>query len=156
MRPGGRPPRRASFPQVKATAEAARRFLVARHFLEPARSLEGGHAAVLEVFRRLGSIQFDPIAVAGRNHDLVLHARVAGYEPAWCDVLYEGREIFEATNKALSFILTSEFPWFRHVMGRKGPRFHREVIAENAAVAERGLERIRGAGPRSSLDSQRG
>ena len=32
--------------------------------------------------RRLGSIQFDPIAVAGRNHDLVLHARVAGYEPA--------------------------------------------------------------------------
>jgi uncharacterized protein len=34
---------------------------------------------VLEVFRRLGSIQFDPLSVAGRNHDLVLHARVAGY-----------------------------------------------------------------------------
>jgi uncharacterized protein YcaQ len=32
---------------------------------------------VLEVFRRLGSIQFDPIAVAGRSHDLVLHARAA-------------------------------------------------------------------------------
>ena len=62
---------------------------------------------------RLGSIQLDPIAVAGRNHDLVLHARVAGYEPAWCDVLYERREIFEATNKALSFVPTSEFPWFR-------------------------------------------
>ena len=70
---------------------------------------------MLEVFRRLGSIQFDPIAVAGRNHDLVLHARVAGYEPAWCDVLYERREIFETTNKALSFVPTSEFPWFRHV-----------------------------------------
>ena len=76
---------------------------------------------MLEVFRKFGSIQFDPIAVAGRNHDLVLHARVAGYEPAWCDVLYERREIFEATNKALSFVPTSEFPWFRHVMGRKGP-----------------------------------
>ena len=65
---------------------------------------------MLEVFRRLGSIQFDPIAVAGRNHDLVLHARVADYEPAWCDVLYERREIFETTNKALSFVPTSEFP----------------------------------------------
>src|SRR5436305_244878 len=155
MRPGGPPPRRASFPQVKATAEAARRFLVARHFLAPARSLAGGVDAVLEVFRKLGSIQFDPIAVAGRNHDLVLHARVAGYEPAWCDVLYERREIFEATNKALSFVPTSEFPWFRHVMGRKGPRFHAAALAENAEVAERVLERIRAEGPLSSLDFER-
>jgi uncharacterized protein YcaQ len=110
---------------------------------------------VLEVFGRLGSIQFDPIAVAGRNHDLVLHARVAGYEPAWCDVLYERREIFEATNKALSFVPTSEFPWFRHVMGRKGPRFHNAALAENATVAERVLERIRVEGPLSSLDFER-
>jgi len=32
--------------EVKVTAEAARRFLVARHFLTPARSLEGGPEAV--------------------------------------------------------------------------------------------------------------
>jgi uncharacterized protein len=140
---------------VKVTAEAARRFLVARHFLAPARTLAGGPDGVLEVFRRFGSIQFDPIAVAGRNHDLVLHARVAGYEPAWCDVLYERGEIFEATNKALSFVPASEFPWFRHVMGRKGPRFHNAALADNAAVAERVLERIRAEGPLSSLDFER-
>jgi uncharacterized protein YcaQ len=140
---------------MKVTAEAARRFLVARHFLSPARSLAGGRKAVLQVFRKFGSIQFDPIAVAGRNHDLVLHARVAGYEPAWCDVLYERREIFEASNKALSFVPTSEFPWFRHAMGRKGPRFHGAALAENAAVAERVLERIRAEGPLSSLDFER-
>jgi uncharacterized protein YcaQ len=104
--------------------------------------------------RKLGSIQFDPIAVVGRSHDLVLHARVAGYEPTWCDVLYERREIFEATNKALSLVPTSEFPWFRHVMGRKGPRFHAAVLADNAAVAERVLERIRAQGPLSSHDFQ--
>ena len=63
---------------MKASAEAARRFLVARHFLAPARSVAGGLDGVLEVFRKFGSIQFDPIAVACRNHDLVLHARVAG------------------------------------------------------------------------------
>jgi len=140
---------------MKVTAEAARRFFVARHFLAPARSLAGGLDGVLEVFRRFGSIQFDPVAVAGRNHDLVLHARVAGYEPAWCEVLYERREIFEATNKALSFVPTSELPWFRHVWGRKGPRFHAAALAENAAVAERVLERIRLEGPLSSLDFER-
>jgi uncharacterized protein YcaQ len=140
---------------VKVTAGAARRFLVARHFLAPARSLERGLDAVVEVFRKFGSIQFDPIAVAGRNHDLVLHARVAGYEPAWCDLLYERREIFEATNKAMSFVPTSEFPWFRHVMGRKGPKFHSQALADNPAVAERVLERIRLDGPLSSADFER-
>jgi uncharacterized protein len=137
---------------MKVTADAARRFLFARQFLAPARSVEGGPKAVLEVLGRFGSIQFDPIAVAGRNHDLVLHARVAEYDPAWCDALYERREIFEATNKALSFVPTSEFPWFRHVMGRKGPRFHNAILAENAAAAERVLERIRVEGALSTRD----
>jgi uncharacterized protein len=139
---------------VKVTAEAARRFLVARHALAPARSLEGGPDAVLEVFRRWGSIQFDPLAVAGRSHDLVLHARVAEYDPAWCDLLYERREIFEAFNKGLSLVATGEYPWFRGTLSRNASR----VLSDNADVAERVLERIRTEGPMSSLDfeSERG
>jgi uncharacterized protein YcaQ len=126
---------------VQVTRDAARRFLVARHFLAPARAVPGGADCV--------------VAVAGRNHDLILHARVAGYDPAWCDALYERRAIFEATNKALSFVPTEEFPWFRHVWGRKGPRFHAEALAANAEVAEQVLERIRAEGPLSSADFER-
>jgi uncharacterized protein len=136
---------------MKVSAEAARRFLVARHLLAPARSLEGGPDAVLEVFNRLGSIQFDPLSVAGRNHDLVLHARVADYDPSWCDLLYERREVFEAYNKGLSLVSTSEFPWFRGTLSRQSPR----VLAENTDVAERVLERIRADGPLSALDFER-
>lgn len=136
---------------MKVTAEAARRFLVARQLLAPARSLEGGPKAVLGVFRRLGSLQYDPIAVAGRSHDLVLHARVAGYDPAWCEALYERREIFEAFNKGLSFVPTSEFPWFRGNLGRRSQR----TVTENAEVADRVLERIRAEGPLSSSDFER-
>ncbi len=141
----------ASLPPLSVTAEAARRFLVARHTLAPARSLERGPDAVLDVFRRLGSIQFDPLAVAGRSHDLVLHARVADYDPAWCDLLFERREIFEAFNKGLSFVPATEFPWFRGTLSRNAPR----IIAENADVAERVLERIRAEGPLSALDFER-
>src|SRR5918997_4952085 len=112
---------------MRVSAKAARRFLVARHLLAPARSLEGGRDGVLEVFRRFGSIQFDPIDVAGRTHDLMLHARVADYDPAWTDELYERREIFEAYNKGLSFVPASEFPWFRAPMRGSPPR----VLAEN-------------------------
>jgi uncharacterized protein YcaQ len=136
---------------VKVPADAARRFLVARQLLAPARSLEGGPDAVLEVFRRLGSVQFDPLAVAGRNHDLVLHARVSDYDPAWCDLLYERREIFEAYNKGLSFVPTSEFAWFRGNLSRSAPK----TLDENPEVATRVLERIRAEGPMSSLDFER-
>jgi uncharacterized protein len=136
---------------VHVSAEAARRFLVARHLLAPARSLEGGRDAVLEIFSRLGSIQFDPIAVAGRNHDLVLNARVADYDPTWCDALYERREIFEAYNKGLSLVPTRDFPFFRTTVWAEPPR----VLADNADVAERVLERIRAEGPLSSLDFER-
>ena len=130
------------------TAEAARRFLVARQFLAPARSLEGGRKAVLEVIHKLGSIQFDPLAVAGRNHDLVLHARIADYDPRWCDVLFERRELLEAYNKGLSFVPAGEFPWFRGVPSGRSAR----LLAEHADVAERVLERIREEGPLSALD----
>ena len=136
---------------MKVTAEAARHFLVARHALAPARSLEAGPAGVLEVFRRFGSIQFDPIAVAGRTHDLVLHARVADYDPAWCDGLYERREIFEAYNKGLSFVLVEDYPWFRGRLSRRWA----EIIDENSDVAEQVLERIRVEGAMSSLDFER-
>ena len=107
---------------------------------------------MLEVVRRFGSVQFDPLAVAGRNHDLVLHARVADYDPAWCDLLYERRDVFEAFNKGLSLVPMSDVPWFRVPWREGAPR----VLAENAEVAERVLERIRSEGPLSALDFERG
>jgi uncharacterized protein YcaQ len=119
--------------------------------LAPARSLEGGPDAVLAVFTRLGSIQFDPLAVAGRSHDLVLHARVAGYEPAWCDLLYERREIFEAYNKGLSFVQVGELPWFRGRLSRNW----QHVIDEHPDVAEQVLERIGAEGQLSVHDFER-
>ena len=106
---------------------------------------------MLEHLRRFGSIQYDPIAVAGRSHDIVLHARIADYDPTWCDLLYERRELFEAVNKGLSFILTSDYPWFRGTSSSRS----RQVLAENADAAERVLERLRADGPLSALDFER-
>jgi len=64
------------------------------------------------VFDRLGSVQFDPIDVAGRNHDLVLLSRVAGYRRETTErLLYEERWIYETYNKGLSLVPTAELPW---------------------------------------------
>jgi uncharacterized protein YcaQ len=142
---------------VEVSAETARRFLAARHLLSPPRSVGGGAEAVLEVFRRLGSIQFDPLSVAGRNHDLVLHARVADYDPAWCEeLLYVRRALFEAYNKGLSLLPTSELPWYSVSWRLSGPRLRQGILAENADVATKVIERIRAEGPLSTLDFERG
>src|SRR4051794_23709765 len=94
--------------------ETARRYLAIRQFLTPPRSLPPGRDGILAVFDRLGSIQFDPIEIAGRNHDLVLLARVAGYRREMTDrLLYKERVLFETYNKGLSLVPTADLPWYR-------------------------------------------
>jgi len=83
----------------------ARRYLVLHHLLAPPRSLPPGEDSVRCVFDRLGSLQFDPIDVAGRNHDLVLLARIGGYRREMTErLLYEERSVYETYNKGLSLV----------------------------------------------------
>jgi len=97
---------------LKLNAADARRFLVARHALSPARAL----GSVLEVFDRLGCVQVDPLAATGmRNHDLVLAARVADYRPAQLDELLYGprRRLIEVYNKSLCIVPIDELDHHR-------------------------------------------
>jgi uncharacterized protein len=145
-RPAGAAPRTVS-------REVARRYLAIHHFLAPPRSLPPGRDGVLAVFDRFGSIQFDPIEVAGRNHDLVLLARVAGYRREVTErLLYEERSLFETYNKGLSLVPTSELPWHRITWDRARARHEAAAFEEHAALVDELLERIRTTGPMSSTD----
>jgi uncharacterized protein YcaQ len=138
------------------SAATARRFLVLRHLLAPPRSLPPTTAGVLAVVERLGSLQFDPLEVAGRNHDLVLQARVSGYRRELCDeLLYGRRELFETYNKSLNLLPARELPYYRiswrhGLEGRGG-----ELVASQAELAQRILDEIRRDGPKCSLDFER-
>ena len=139
------------------SAAVARRYLTLHHLLAPPRALPPERSSVLRVMERLGSFQFDPLGVAGRNHDLVLHARIAGYRPAWTDeLLYEHRVFYESFNKALCILPTAELPYYRIAWDRSRRYHEQRTLEENAALAEHILERIRAAGPLSTLDFERG
>lgn len=134
----------------------ARRFLVARHLLAPPRSLPTGADGVRAVVERLGSIQFDPLAVAGRNHDLVLHARVPDYDPRCTeDLLYRTRELFEVWNKGLSLVPSAELPWYRVTWDQARARHEDGILTTCDVTATEILERIRVAGPLASIDFER-
>jgi uncharacterized protein YcaQ len=138
---------------LELSRDVARRYLALHHLLAPPRSLPAELASVMAVFDRLGSIQFDPIDVAGRNHDLVLLARIAGYRREWTDaLLYEERRLFEAYNKMLSILPTAELPWYRISWDRERTRHEGGTFDEHAPLVEELLERIRTEGPLSSRD----
>jgi uncharacterized protein YcaQ len=134
----------------------ARRFLAIRHLLAPPRALPATPESVLAVVDRLGSLQFDPLDVAGRNHDLVLAARIGGYHRGLTDELLYGRRLlFEAYNKALNLLPTRELPYYRITWqdgadGRAG-----RLVREQAPLAEKILAEITADGPKCSSDFER-
>jgi uncharacterized protein YcaQ len=141
----------------------ARRFLVLRHLLAPPRSLPAQPDSVLRVVDRLGSLQFDPLEVAGRNHDLVLLSRIAGYRREWTEHwLYEDRRLYETYNKGLSIVPAAELPWYRLTWDRSHARLSGagEAFDVHAPLVEELLTRIRDGGalqprevgPREAID----
>jgi uncharacterized protein len=140
-------------PPIEISSAIARRYLAIHQFLAPPRSLPAGRDGILTVFDRLGSIQFDPIEIAGRNHDLVLLARVREYRRDQTDdLLYRERLLFETYNKGLSLVPTADLPWYRVAWDRAKAGHTDEAFETHAQLVEELLTRIRETGPMSSID----
>jgi uncharacterized protein YcaQ len=149
---------------IQLTAEQARRFLVARHGLAPPRALSERPESVLTAIERLGVLQFDPLEVPGaRNHDLVLHARIRGYQREWCDRWLYGpdRRLFEIYNKSLNIVPMAELPHYRLTWARNAERYtdrpeatathgSDRILSAHADVAADILATLESEGPRST------
>jgi len=135
-------------PSIDLARDVARRFLVLRHLLAPPRALPAEPESVLRVMDRVGSLQFDPLEIAGRNHDLVLLSRIAGYRREWTDRwLYQDRVLYETYNKMLSIVPTAELPWYRLTWDRNHAEHAGGTFDEHAPLVEELLGRIRDGGP---------
>jgi uncharacterized protein len=140
-------------PTASIGASVARRFLVLRHLLAPPRSLPAKRESVMTVVERLGSLQFDPLEVAGRNHDLVLLARIAGYRREWTDsLLYTDRVLYETYNKGLSIVPASELPYYRITWDLHHAEHRGRAFDEHAPLVAELLDRVRSNGPTSATD----
>ena len=91
------------------TNRQAREALVRYHNLDGAdhlRGLDGARA----IMNRLGTIQFDPLNVVGRNADLVLQARVRGYRPRMLErLLYRERFLVDGYDKEMCIYTAGDF-----------------------------------------------
>ena len=142
----------APLPDLRISADHARRFLVRRHLLDPPRSLPARPASVLRVVDRLGSLQFDPLEMPGaRSHDLVLHNRIGAYRREWCDRWLYGkdRRLIELYNKSLNILPAAELPYYR-LSWTRGASSYSEFLAQHQGLANRIRDHIREGGPVST------
>lgn len=130
---------------MQLTKADVRRALAAYHF-QPSPD-------ALYAFQRLRSVQFDPIAPAGCNHDLVLQARVAGYQVGdWEKLAYQDRKIYDGWDKQACLIPFEGWPWRRYFYDEHRPIF-KKVFDEYPDATQAVLEEIRERGPLMPKDS---
>jgi uncharacterized protein YcaQ len=142
----------APLPDLQISGDHARRFLIRRHLLDPPHALPAKPASVLTVIDRLGSLQFDPLEVPGtRNHDLVLHNRIRGYQRDWCERWLYGkdRRLIELYNKSLNILPADELPYYRLAWSRSASSYG-EFLEQHKELADRIRDHIRESGPVST------
>ncbi len=124
--------------------EEARRFLALYHFKQA--DLKG-------VIDRLGTVQYDPLNPVGRNADLVLQARIPGYQvDNWQTAAYTDRIIYDAWDKMACLVPVSDWPMRTLVREKFRPYHDREILAADPEGAAKILAAIDEQGPLSSLE----
>ena len=122
----------------------ARRLLASYHFTP---------TDVPGVFDRLGSVQYDPLKPVGRNHDLVLGARVPDYQvDDWERTAYRDRLVYDAWDKQACLVPVSDWPHRRLYHAHFYPRWFERVLGPHAEAVAATLSELRERGPLSSLE----
>lgn len=132
--------------------QVARRFILGRQGLWPGRRWSGPEGTA-QAMRTVEHLQLDPLNITARSQDLMLHARVADYEPeSWQKLAYGQRRFFD-WGDWLAVRPMDELPWFRSQMlaGASSGRVatwakdHAQLLDEMRAI-------LREGGPVSNRD----
>ncbi len=111
-----------------------------------------GKKTILNIIRRLGCIQYDPLNIVGRNPDLILQARVPGFHPAMLDsLLYEDRLLIDGWDKNMSVYGREDWPYFQRYRDAAFKRFG-DDSQPAVSILPQVREMIENRGPLSSID----
>ena len=131
-------------------------YLVHYHSLDCFDNLVG-ESGVRKYFERIGSIQYDPLNVVGRNPDLVLQSRIKGFTAdILYKLLYKDRFLIDAWDKEMSIYRTNDWPYFKRIR-QCMDETHKRMLAnrgqlEVLSFTKQVLEELKTRGPLGSRD----
>ena len=125
------------------TNAQARQFLICHHGLGKYKKTTG-KMGIIDVFKKLGCIQYDPLNVVGRNPDLVLQSRIENYTPFLLEsLLYEERALIDGWDKMMAMYLTQDFPNYQRIRNRQADGTKRHLAFREREEALDLLDPIR-------------
>jgi hypothetical protein len=98
----------------KLTKKQAKRFLLIKHGLYGDYKFSGKQG-IRDFIQQSGCIQYDPIDVCGKNHELVLQSRIKGFRKEMLhELLYKDRVLVDWFDKNQSIMTMGDWPYFSH------------------------------------------
>lgn len=131
-----------------------RQFILGQQGLWPGRRWQA-KAGVQQALLQCQAIQVDPVTVISPSHDLVMHSRVAGYQPSQLDeLLHTDRKAF-AYGTCLYIYPIEDLPAMRAEMNRAKayPRYQK-LLSEQPQLFSQVLSLIEQNGPTRSRGMQ--
>jgi len=133
-----------------------RAFMVRYHFLDNS-VLLSGKRGIKKLLRRIGSVQYDPLNIVGRNPDLVFQSRISGYTMGLLDeLLYRERSLVDGWDKEMSIYLSQDWPNFSRIRQRReeGTRrtLRRRGQEEVLSYLPQVIDEIKNRGPLGARD----
>lgn len=133
------------------TKKQARQFLLLKQGLYGPKKFHGKEG-VFAYVKQSACVQFDPIDVCGKNHELVFQSRVEGFQKSELyELLYEDNVLIDWFDKNMSICLREDWPYFSYQRQRAYQRTRSKeevervsdevlsLIHENGAVSSKDL-----------------
>jgi uncharacterized protein YcaQ len=137
---------------INISNQTARRFVLGKQGLWPGRRWRGKKGTA-QAIRACEAVQLDPLNVAARSQDIVLHSRVLDYKPEHLyQVAYQDRQFFDYGGW-LAMYPMSDLPYWRvHMEKRSRDKRIEGFILSHEELFERVRTELRKRGPLGNRD----
>jgi uncharacterized protein YcaQ len=137
--------------KIILTKKQARRFLLLHQGLWPPQNLKD-KSGILAYIQRVGSIQFDPLDIVGRNPELVLQARISDFRSSILhELLYADRKLLDGLDKNMCIYSVQDWPYF-HRRREGARRYYGKSSRPATTILPQVRKAIEERGPLSSID----
>ena len=145
---------------VQLSKQQAKTFLLNYHFINSTYQ-PTGKKGIVEVFKRIQSIQYDPLDVVGKNIDLVLQSRISGYKKGYINkLLYEDRILIDGWDKQMCVFQTKDFPSMHPIRSHHSEASRQSILKhvkfDVLDYSNQLLEILSNEGPKYSTELSKG
>jgi uncharacterized protein YcaQ len=132
--------------------QTSRRFVLGKQGLWPGRRWKGIKGTT-EAINNCEAVQLDPLNVAARSQDIVLHSRVLDYKPEYLYKVAYGERKFFDYGGWLAMYPMSDLPYWRyHMQKRSHDKRIEGFVLSHEALFEQVRDELRKRGPLGNRD----